>query len=520
MSGRLRATSLPRRSILASPHAAWTRRLAPLTALALVVLAGAAEARVRWSTPGAYRLRVTGLSPFALDARGGDSGQRYLGEHRLRIQPMIEAGPVFVQMEIDVLTGQVFGDPLAVGAAFAERRHGDPQDPYDGWTTVEPRQLWAEVATPYATLRLGQMGSHWGMGLLDNDGEDERDDRWVQRLGDKHNGDLVDRALVSVRPLRPFTHGAFGDAVLSVGGDHVWEDELASALQGDTAWRIVGSLVWPGDELTAGVYAVHRMQEDEAGETMTRTAVDLHAQWLLPLFLIGADVRLQGEVVGLFGETDKVRPATSPEGVELVGLGWATRAEIAWRCPRVATGIEVGYASGDGDPDDDEWRTMSFDPDFRVGLVLFPDVLRLISLRSAERIADPARVGVPPGGADLLPTDGSVQNALYLNPGVTWRPGRWTLTAMAVLAWAAEPFLDPFETFEAGGAPRNHRGERAARFYGVEAAFGVAYAFDLGDLFGAGVGVQAGGLLPGPALDGGLDDGPIGKVVGRVDLRW
>lgn len=475
---------------------------------------------MRWSTPGSYRVRVAGLTSFPLAAGTPSSGQSYFGDHRLRIQPTIEAGWVLVRMEIDVLTGQIFGDPLEMGADFAERRQGDPTNPYDGWTTVEPRQLWAEVAMPWATVRLGQMGSEWGMGLLDDDGQDDDDDRWVQRLGDKHYGDLVDRVMISVQPLRAFTHGPFGDAVLSVGGDHVWEDDLASALQGDTAWRLVGSLVWPGEELTGGAYVVHRIQEDEGGETFERTAVDLAAEWVLPLFLIGADVRLQGEVVGTWGETDKVRPATSPDGVELLGLGWAARAEIAWRCPRVALGAEVGYASGDADPDDDEWRAYTFDPDYRVGLLLFPDVLRQVSLRSAERLADPTRVGVPPGGAELLPTDGAVRNALYLNPGLTWRPGRWTLTAMGVLAWAAEPFIDPFETFESGGAPRNHRGERASRFYGVEAAVGVSYRVGLGDLFGARFGVQAAGVLPGPALDGGLDDGPIGKVVGRVDVGW
>lgn len=498
------------------------RRPLPIIAalITLTGLAAVAEARVRWSTPGAYRLRLAGISAFPLDAQQTDSGQQLFAEHRLRINPTIEAGPLSVFIEIDVLTGQIFGDTLAVGTAFVERRHGDPTRWYDGWTTVEPRQAWFELQLPWFDFEFGQMGADWGMGLLDDDGQDKSDDTWVERLGDKRNGDLVDRALISVRPLRSFTHGPLGDAVLSVGGDHVWQDDLASALAGDTAWRLVGSLWWPGDALSGGLYAVHRWQTDDNGDETSRTAIDAHLRLNLPLFLLGAEVRVEGELVGVFGETNALRPATSPAGVDLLGLGWAARAETAWRCPRIAAALEVGYASGDADPDDGEWRAFTFDPDFRVGLVLFPDVLRLISLRSAERAADPERVGIAQAGADWLPTDGAVRNALYVSPGVTWRPGRWTLTGMAVLAWGSEPFVDPFETFEAGGQPRNHRGEPAARYYGVELAFGVGWRFELGDVLHGELGLQGGALHPGPALDEAFDDGPVAKLVGRAQLAW
>lgn len=494
------------------------RRL--LLIVAIVCLGWPVDARVRWSTPGAYRLRVTGLTPFALDAGETDSGQSVFAEHRLRIRPTIEAGPLGVFLEIDVLTGQIFGDTLKVGTAFVERRHGDPTEWYDGWTTVEPRQAWFDLQLPWFDLQAGQMGADWGMGLLDDDGEDDDEGRWVARLGDKRNGDLVDRVMVSVRPLRPFTHGPLGDAVLSLGGDHVWQDDLASALSGDTAWRVVGSLWWPGDALAGGLYGVHRWQTDEDGDETSLTAISGHMKIDLPLFLLGAQVRFEGETVWIFGETNALRPATSPEGVELLSVGWVTRAETAWRCPRIAAALEVGYAAGDADPDDDEWRAFSFDPDFDVGLVLFPDVLRLISLRSAERAADPNRVGIAQAGADWLPTDGAVRNALYLNPGVTWRPGQWTLTGMAVLAWGSEPFVEPFETFEAGGKPRNHRGEPASRFYGVELAVGADWHFDLGDVAVGELGIEGAAFYPGPALDEGLDDGPVAKVVGRAGLAW
>lgn len=485
-----------------------------------LLVADVAEARVRWSTPGSYRLRFAGLSAFPLDDQGTDNGQRLRARHRLRIEPQIAAGPVFIQLGIDVLTGQIFGDPNPIGADFAERRHGDPTDPYDGWTTVEPRLGWAELVTAWATVEAGQMPAHWGMGLLDADGQDADDGRWVERLGDPWNGDIVDRARVSVRPLRGVAVGPIGDVTLSLGGDYVYQDDLADALSGDAAWRVVGALSYPADELSLGVYAVYRSQVDDDADTLERTTVDLHGRWELPLFLIGAAVRVEGELLFQTGRTDKIRPASSPDGVDLYGLGWVSRAEIAWDCPRIATGLEVGYASGDADPFDDAWRYATLDPDHRVGLVLFPDVIRQITARSADRVVDQALVGESPQGAELLPTDGGVRNALYVNPGVTWRPGRWTLTGMALLAWAAEPFVDPYSTFASGGAPRNHRGANVGRFYGTELSMGVAYAFDISDVFAARIGLQAGGLLPGAALTGEMSDAPIGKAVGRLDLSW
>ena len=138
------------------------RRLLVLAAIGSIVAPFDAQARVRWSTPGSYRLRVAGLSAFDLDASGTDTGQRVRGRHRLRIDPTIELGPVTVYLQVDVLTGQIFGDVNTVGARFVERRHGEPDDRYDGWTTVEPRQAWLELDIRSLRVEAGQMASGWG----------------------------------------------------------------------------------------------------------------------------------------------------------------------------------------------------------------------------------------------------------------------------------------------------------------------------------------------------------------------
>lgn len=486
-------------------------------ALCLIALgATQADARVRWSTPASYRFRVTGLGEFPLDEAGTDTGQRLTGRHRLRIDPIVEVGMVTVYLQIDVLTGQIFGDPNPVGADFSERRYGDPTNRYVGWTTVEPRQAWLELDTDWFGLQFGQMGIDWGMGLIASDGQDRADDGWVERMGDRWAGDLAQRLKVSVRPLAAVTYGDIGDLVLSVGADHLYQDELASFLDDDSAYQFFGQLVYPGDSLHLGLYVVHREQEDADGETFSSTAFDVFGRWEVPLYRMGADLRIQGEAVLLTGHTGQV----TPNEADLLQLGWATRAEIRWRCPRVALGLETGYASGDADPTDSEVRGFTFDPDYRVGFILFDDVLRLITARGAERLADPLQQGVAPALADSLPTDGAVRNAWYITPGVTWRPGPWRLSLVGLLAWASAPFLDVFNTFEAGGAPRNHLRAPTGRFYGAEMSGSAHYDLDLPAGFTLTAGAQVGMFVPGAAIDPAGIESAVGKAMGRLDLRW
>jgi hypothetical protein len=498
----------------------WTG--ATLTGIALLVMAPAADARVRWATPGAYRLRTVSLTAFDLDEQGTDTEQRLWLRHRLRLRPTIQAGPATVRMELDVLTGQVLGETNSVGAQFVERRHGDPERESDGWTTVEPRQLWVELEFPWLSVHAGQMGVGWGMGLLDGDGQDDGpgEARWLEHLEDRWSGDLYQRIYVQSRPLAPFRHDQISDLVVAVGADHVYQDEHASFLDDDSAYRLVGSVFFPGEEVFAGLNVTHREQEDRDGDELSLTAFDLHARWQLPLYMLRAELRLQAEAVLLVGETGREQPAGSPNGVDILQLGWAARGEMSWLCPRVAVGVEVGYASGDADPDDGTSKNFTFDPDYRVGLILFSDVMRLITLRGAERMADPRRVGVAPAGAEQLPTDGGVRNAVYLTPGVTWRPGPWRLSLGGLLAWGAERFIDPFASLQAGGTGRNHRGQEASRFYGGEVDAGIHYGLGVSGLGAAEVGIQGGVFVPGAALDADFDDAPVTKVLGRLDLRW
>ncbi len=57
--------------------------------------------------------------------------------------------------------------------------------------SIAVKRVWGEVSTPVGILRFGRMGSHWGLGMLYNDGNGI----------DNNYGDTVDRVSFTVEPI-------------------------------------------------------------------------------------------------------------------------------------------------------------------------------------------------------------------------------------------------------------------------------------------------------------------------------
>src|SRR5206468_770901 len=111
--------------------------------------------------------------------------------------------------------------------------------------------------------------------------------------------------------------------------------------------------------------------------------------------------------------------------------------------------IEGGYASGDANPFDDQASNFSMNRDFKVGLVLFDEVMLFQTQNAARRLSDPNLTGAPPPGLDLLPTEGAVTNALYLKPTLRYKPsllgGKFRLVGSALFARAPDPVVDAYQ---------------------------------------------------------------------------
>jgi hypothetical protein len=165
--------------------------------------------------------------------------------------------------------------------------------------------------------------------------------------------------------------------------------------------------------------------------------------------------------------------------------------------------IEVGYATGDSNPYDDVEHRFTFNPNHKVGLLLFDEIMRFQTARAATAAQNPLLVNGsrPPPGANLLPSNGGVFGAQYVNPTVVVRPKRWLdLKAGVVVAQSTADVVDPYR-LATQGAYVNYLGGDARRHdLGVELDGGVETRFRLDYGLRAMLGVQAGVLFPGGAL--------------------
>ena len=359
------------------------------------------------------------------------------------------------------------------------------------------------------------------MGLVANSGNEED----APDFGDVRFGDISERVLFATRPLIPLfgPRGFASEIVVAAGLDLVYRDRYASLIQrnggglelGDTAWQGIASAVWAPEEASrVGFYVVRRVQQ------FAKDAGNLHL-WIFDgtarttQIFPGQDlqVMLEGELAAITGGTSHATNLNAPSSVRLAQQGFAAR--VRFSLPQLEAELEVGYASGDSNPFDGTSGGFSFNRDFKVGLVLWDEVVLFQTQNAAARLANPALAGRPTSGLDLVPTEGAVTNALYLKPTVRWRPallgGKVRLVGSILWARAPEPVVDPYQAL-ISSAPRNSYGAVAGQSYGIELDAGVSYREKVFNKLGLELGAQYGVLFPGDVF-AKPDGSTLGKVV-------
>jgi hypothetical protein len=464
---------------------------------------------------GEYQLRFQGQSTLALQPPIGQPRTSTLGQneylyHWLRIGARFDIfGTVAVVLQIDVPRGMIVGqtteDVQAARDSFSQAQ----------WYGVYPRYLYVEVNSPVGVFRVGQQGAQWGMGLVANDGDQ------VSLFGDHRRGALVERVLYATTPL-----GKGTPLVLALGGDLVFQDETADLLGGDRALQVFGVVAYRTKSAEIGVYGVgrHQTRSGQAvdqytpfGESLTVGVVDVAGRFDVPV--PGSDAFAYGEVeaAAIFGSTSYVRGAyganvdpTAPRSDELIRTygGAATLGVVKVagsgqdRFGQVMGEVELGYASGDADPSDGVTKRFTFDENHHVGLVLFDQVLRWKTARSATLAQDPSIVARAQPGLEFLPSNGGVFGAQYINPRFVVRPRPWLdLKGGAVIAQTTADFVDPYQFGALGNARNYDGGDPHAHDLGVELDAGVAARFKVDRVAVVQTGFEGGVLFPGHAFD-------------------
>jgi hypothetical protein len=222
------------------------------------------------------------------------------------------------------------------------------------------------------------------------------------------------------------------------------------------------------------------------------------------------------EAAGVSGKTNRATTYNARDRVRIAAGGATGIAGIALPERRIALNLTGGWASGDGDPDDDVSNDFSFDRDFGVGQVIFDEVMGGIAAATQVVLSNPEYSGQPPDGVDALVNEGAFRRAAFFQPIVDVRPVDWMLFRTGwLVAWSTAPVSHPFTTYRNGGVPHNHHGEPTAGYnLGTE----FDWALVVGD-----VDVKLGPVKMHPSLklEGGhawLGDNLQGAGPDRIDL--
>ena len=484
---------------------------------------------VRFQIHGEYQGRFEHLQSFPLDVSANvvnghpraaeDSlGQNDFYYHWLRITPRLQIKDRFELVgQLDVVTGLALGD-----VAHDTSSDQTPRDERNGFSNVQPRWLYAQVNTAVGVIRVGQQPSHWGMGILANDGDHP------SLFGDYRYGSIDERVLFATKP-----GGKESPITVAVAGDVVFRDANARLTRGEKALQGVLAAYYEQGPNQIGVYAVYRHQTHDRtsgsdlypyADTIDAGVLDVAGKFVAPLKRQDALVFGSGEAAAIFGTTNAVRTLDQTRdgtktalrsygGAMQLGVVHLAHGSPGGNTPALfgdlVAQIELGYASGDADPNDGVERRFVFDPNHKVGLLLFDEVLRFQTARASSAAQDPLlqNGNRPTPGVDLLPSNGGVFGAQYINPTLIVRPRPWLdIKGGMVVAQTTADVVDPYRLATSGAAV-NYRGGNPKRHdLGMELDVGTEARIPLDFGLVATIGAQAGLLLPGGALANGAGE--------------
>lgn len=412
--------------------------------------------------------------------------------------------------EHDLYSGISGGESDLEGVGLPSEGQGDEQ---------QLRKAYIDALVPGARIIAGYTTSHWGLGLLSNDGAHG----WTPGsayFGDPRGGDRVLRfGLGTGLPDDIFPIKVF------VAYDQVQGDDIL--IGDDEAEQVVVAIRYGTSEgrlpTTIGAYAAFREQTAVDDQQTKVSAFDVFAQWGTEWAVDGSastlDLDLAFEGVFITGETEWA-PSSLRQTHDVRQAGGLARVGLTWGNLGLRT--DLLYASGDQNFDDDQQNALKLDPNLEMGLILFRQLTAATTARAVVRASDPDLIGVPSEDLDRYPTRGSVSNAALVFPRLWWRPlSGFEVYGGPLVAFADVDVADPRNSRLSGGEPTNALGGKPGGYLGTELDVGLRYTADLG-FTALMLGAEGGWFVPGAAFtqaQGGTPDAILGgRLIAQIRL--
>jgi uncharacterized protein (TIGR04551 family) len=316
--------------------------------------------------------KPVGRELFPRSPRSAGENTQAGANMRVRLEPTFNVSEeVRLKLQVDLLDNILFGS--TPDSSFGDRDiftiFSESQEPASSGVnalrdSIAVKRAYGEVSTPVGILRFGRMGSHWGLGMLRNDGN----------CLDCDFGDTVDRVQFVTEPFAGFyvtpmidfnAEGVTSDQTRVEGepldltnADDSHSYVLAVARR-DTDQQARAKLDNNQGVLNYGLHFTYRTQRwENTGTTDAPGFLSRNATLYVPDLWIRYEERLfrvEAEMAAVYGSIGNPRNVGGNEpGVEqslrVLQFGGVAQGEVRLLNGELNLGVEVGFASGDKAP--------------------------------------------------------------------------------------------------------------------------------------------------------------------------
>ncbi len=453
-------------------------------------------------TKGNLRLFATSRPGFPVDFEGRSLEPGMVLDSRFRTQANIDLSSWQLEIGGDLFHGQFAGSPWNLEG---DTHHYHPEQiGVFNATNFALRSVQVKKKVGSFALQSGLTTSHWGLGLIANDGNHE------QLFSRTDYGDRVFRTAAITKPVDKL--------VVMVGGDWVLEDDIGGYTAGHMAYQGLASAQYLVNKDNAiGLLSVYRHQTKmETDKSLEGMILDVYAKGVQSV----GGVDLYGAVEGVYlhGNHGQISNRLNPDGLKVRSYGAV--AELEMRHTAVDVGLNLGFASGDANPSDDVYSTFSMDRDYNAGSMIFDLHQAATEVATYNLITDPEHAGNPPDGVEFAVTEGAIRQAMYLQPTLTYKNfADWMDVAVgSVMAWQTVPVSSPFISYRNGGEAVNQLGEPTTGYQlGVELNWAVMINHEYDSGLKNGLSIEGAHLLPSENL--GVDSA-LSMVRIQSNIGW